>query len=46
MVDVTGIWTGNGMDQTGRPIDRRQRFVDTWVKAPASGPSDIVVARF
>ena len=29
---VTGIWTGKGVDPTGKPFDSRERFADTWVK--------------
>ena len=31
---VTGIWTGKGVDATGKPFDSRERFADTWVKMP------------
>jgi ketosteroid isomerase-like protein len=31
---VTGIWTGKGVDPTGKPFDSRERFADTWVKMP------------
>jgi ketosteroid isomerase-like protein len=29
---VTGIWTGKGVDPTGKAFDSRERFADTWVK--------------
>jgi ketosteroid isomerase-like protein len=29
---VTGMWTGKGVDGMGRPIDTKERWVDTWVK--------------
>ena len=31
---VTGIWTGKGVDPTGKAFDSRERFADTWVKMP------------
>ena len=31
---VTGIWTGKGIDPTGKAFDSRERFADTWVKMP------------
>lgn len=31
---VTGIWTGKGVDGTGKAFDGRERFADTWVKMP------------
>jgi ketosteroid isomerase-like protein len=29
---VTGTWTGNGTDGTGKTVNARERWVDTWVK--------------
>lgn len=29
---VTGTWTGKGVDGSGKPIDTRERWADTWVK--------------
>ena len=29
---VTGTWTGKGVDGSGKPIDARERWADTWVK--------------
>jgi len=29
---VTGVWHGKGMDSTGKQIDARERWADTWVK--------------
>jgi ketosteroid isomerase-like protein len=29
---VTGVWTGKGTDGTGKSIDGKERFADTWVK--------------
>jgi ketosteroid isomerase-like protein len=29
---VTGTWTGKGVDGTGKAIDARERWADTWVK--------------
>ncbi len=29
---VTGIWTGKGTDSTGKAVDARERWADTWVK--------------
>jgi ketosteroid isomerase-like protein len=29
---VTGMWTGKGVDGMGKPIDTKERWVDTWVK--------------
>jgi ketosteroid isomerase-like protein len=29
---VTGIWHGKGTDSTGKQIDARERWADTWVK--------------
>jgi ketosteroid isomerase-like protein len=31
---VTGIWTGKGTDGTGKQVDTKERWVDTWVKMP------------
>jgi ketosteroid isomerase-like protein len=28
---VTGTWTGKGVDGTGKPIDAKERWADTWV---------------
>jgi ketosteroid isomerase-like protein len=30
---VTGIWKGKGTDADGKPINDRERFVDTWHKS-------------
>jgi ketosteroid isomerase-like protein len=30
---VTGSWTGKGTDGTGKAVDAKERWVDTWVKA-------------
>jgi ketosteroid isomerase-like protein len=29
---ATGIWAGKGTDETGKPIDTRERWTDTWVE--------------
>ena len=29
---VTGTWVGKGVDGMGKPIDTKERWVDTWVK--------------
>jgi ketosteroid isomerase-like protein len=29
---VTGVWHGKGTDSTGKQIDARERWADTWVK--------------
>ena len=29
---VTGSWTGNGTDGTGKPVNAKERWTDTWVK--------------
>ena len=29
---VTGVWTGKGTDGTGKNVDGKERFADTWVK--------------
>lgn len=29
---VTGSWTGKGTDGTGKAVDARERWADTWVK--------------
>jgi ketosteroid isomerase-like protein len=31
---VTGTWTGKGTDGTGKPVDTKERWADTWVKMP------------
>lgn len=31
---VTGTWTGKGTDATGKAIDTKERWADTWVKMP------------
>lgn len=31
---VTGTWRGKGTDGMGRPVDSRERFVDTWEQMP------------
>ena len=31
---VTGVWTGKGTDGTGKTVDAKERFADTWVKMP------------
>jgi ketosteroid isomerase-like protein len=45
---VTGSWTGKGVDATGKAVDAKERWADTWVKtaggkwqcvASASAPS-------
>lgn len=28
---VTGVWRGKGTDNMGKPVDTRERWVDTWV---------------
>jgi len=28
---VTGVWTGKGTDADGKPVDAKERWVDTWV---------------
>ena len=33
---VTGVWTGKGVDGTGKAVNSRERWADTWVKM-ASG---------
>jgi len=30
---VTGSWTGKGTDATGKAVDAKERWADTWVKA-------------
>jgi ketosteroid isomerase-like protein len=30
---ATGEWTGKGTDENGKPVDTRERFTDTWMKA-------------
>lgn len=29
---VTGTWTGNGTDGTGKAVNAKERWADTWVK--------------
>ena len=29
---VIGVWTGKGTDATGKAVDTKERFADTWVK--------------
>lgn len=29
---ATGIWAGKGTDETGKPINTRERWTDTWVE--------------
>jgi ketosteroid isomerase-like protein len=29
---VTGTWTGNGTDGTGKAVNAKERWGDTWVK--------------
>jgi ketosteroid isomerase-like protein len=29
---ATGTFTGKGKDATGKPLDERVRFTDTWLK--------------
>ena len=31
---VTGTWTGKGTDGTGKAVDSKERWADTWVKMP------------
>jgi ketosteroid isomerase-like protein len=31
---VTGVWTGKGTDGTGKAVDGKERFADTFVKMP------------
>jgi uncharacterized protein (TIGR02246 family) len=31
---ATGIFTAKGTDPSGKPLDTRERFTDTWVKMP------------
>lgn len=31
---AAGVWTGKGTDGTGKAIDTKERFADTWVKMP------------
>ena len=31
---VTGTWTGKGTDGTGKAVDAKERWADTWVKMP------------
>jgi hypothetical protein len=30
---ITGVWTGVGTDGSGKAVDGRERWADTWVKA-------------
>lgn len=30
---VTGTWTGKGVDGTGKPVDTKERWADTWVQS-------------
>lgn len=32
---VTGSWTGNGTDGTGKAVNAKERWADTWVKTAA-----------
>src|SRR3984893_13744814 len=31
---ATGLFTARGTDPSGKPLDMRERFTDTWVKMP------------
>jgi ketosteroid isomerase-like protein len=31
---VTGSWTGKGTDGTGKAVDAKERWADTWIKMP------------
>jgi ketosteroid isomerase-like protein len=31
---ATGLFTAKGTDPSGKPLDTRERFTDTWVKMP------------
>jgi ketosteroid isomerase-like protein len=31
---VTGSWTGQGTDGSGKSVNSKERWVDTWVKTP------------
>jgi uncharacterized protein (TIGR02246 family) len=31
---ATGLFTAKGTDPSGKPLDMRERFTDTWVKMP------------
>ncbi len=31
---ATGLFTAKGTDRSGKPLDMRERFTDTWVKMP------------
>jgi len=31
---ATGVWTGKGTDGTGKAINTKERWADTWVKMP------------
>jgi ketosteroid isomerase-like protein len=31
---VTGSWTGNGTDGSGKAVNAKERWADTWVKMP------------
>jgi ketosteroid isomerase-like protein len=30
---ITGIWKGKGTDGSGKPINQRERFIDSWHKS-------------
>ena len=40
---VIGVWTGKGTDGTGKAVDSKERFADTWVKM-ADGKWQCVVS--
>ena len=40
---VTGTWTGKGTDGTGKAVDAKERWADTWVKT-ASGKWECVAS--
>jgi ketosteroid isomerase-like protein len=31
---ATGVWTGKGTDGTGKAVDTKERWADTWTKTP------------
>ena len=31
---ATGVWTGKGTDSTGKAVDTKERWADTWSKMP------------
>ncbi len=31
---ATGVWKGKGTDGSGKPMNQKERFVDTWHKMP------------